>query len=70
MASVPEEDAELLGYLSGQGLLPEREVVIDEIAPFNGPVAVTVDGVKRAIGREVASRVYVIAGPEPEDRRQ
>ena len=62
VASVPEEDAELLKYLSDQGLLPEREVVIDEIAPFNGPVTVTVDGAKRAIGREVASRVFVIAG--------
>jgi DtxR family Mn-dependent transcriptional regulator len=60
VASVPEEDAELLSYLSNQGLLPEREVVIDEIAPFNGPVTVTVDGVKRAIGREVAARIYVV----------
>jgi DtxR family Mn-dependent transcriptional regulator len=62
VASVPEEDAELLGYLSDQGLLPGREIVIEEIAPFNGPVTVTVDGAKRAIGREVASRISVIAG--------
>jgi len=59
VASVPEEDVEMLSYLVDQGLVPEAEVVIDEIAPFNGPVTVTVEGGRRAIGREVASRVRV-----------
>lgn len=59
VASVPEEDAEMLAYLVDQGLLPGAEVVVDEIAPFNGPATVVVSGVKRAIGREVASRVRV-----------
>jgi DtxR family Mn-dependent transcriptional regulator len=59
VASVPEEDSQLLAYLVAQGLVPGGEVVIDEIAPFNGPVTVAVAGVKRAIGREVAARVRV-----------
>ena len=59
VASVPEEDAEMLTYLADQGLVPGREIVVDEIAPFNGPVTVTVGGTRRAIGREVASRVRV-----------
>jgi DtxR family transcriptional regulator, Mn-dependent transcriptional regulator len=59
VASLPEEDADLLAYLVEQGLLPGAEVVIDEIAPFNGPVTVTVAGTSRALGREVASRVQV-----------
>lgn len=59
IASVPEEDAGLLAYLADQGLLPGAEVAIDEIAPFNGPVSVTVAGTPRAVGREVASRVRV-----------
>ncbi len=64
VASVPEEDSEMLAYLADQGLLPGAEVVVDEVAPFNGPLTVLVDGTKRAIGREVASRLRVIAWPE------
>jgi len=59
LASVPEEDAEMLAYLAGQGLVPGAEVVVDEIAPFNGPVTVIVEGTKRAVSREVVSRVRV-----------
>lgn len=59
VASVPEEDAALLAYLVDQGLVPGAEVVVDEVAPFNGPVSVTVGGVSRALGREVAARVRV-----------
>jgi Fe2+ transport system protein FeoA len=32
---------------------------VEDIAPFNGPVTVAVDGVKRAISREVAARVQI-----------
>jgi DtxR family Mn-dependent transcriptional regulator len=59
VASVPEEDAEMLVYLVDQGLVPGAAVVVEEIAPFNGPVTVTVDGAKRAISREVAARVRI-----------
>ena len=61
VASVPEEDAAMLTYLVDQGLLPGREVVVHEIAPFNGPVTVTIEGARRAIGREVAGRVRVLS---------
>jgi DtxR family Mn-dependent transcriptional regulator len=59
VASVPEEDAEMLTYLAEQGLVPGAAIVVEEIAPFNGPVTVTVEGTKRAISREVASRVRI-----------
>jgi DtxR family Mn-dependent transcriptional regulator len=59
VASVPEEDAEMLVYLADQGLVPGAAVVVEEIAPFNGPVTVTVEGVKRAISREVAARLRI-----------
>lgn len=68
VASVPEEDSELLTYLAEQELVPGREVVVEEIAPFNGPVTVLADGAKRAIGREVASRIRVVASPEGPQR--
>jgi Fe2+ transport system protein FeoA len=56
---VPEEDAEMLVYLAEQGLVPGAAIVVEEIAPFNGPVSVTVEGARRAISREVAARVQV-----------
>jgi Fe2+ transport system protein FeoA len=50
--------------LRGRPCLTHRDagdeaIVVEEIAPFNGPVTVTVDGVRRAISREVAARVQI-----------
>ena len=59
VASVPEEDAEMLVYLAEQGLVPGAAVVVEDIAPFNGPVTLTVEGVKHAVSREVAARVQI-----------
>lgn len=59
IAAVPEEDRALLEYLVDQGLAPGAIVEVDEVAPFNGPLTLRIDGVARAIGREVASRVRV-----------
>jgi DtxR family Mn-dependent transcriptional regulator len=56
---VPDSDAELLRYLASLGLMPEREVVVVEQAPFDGPVTVEVDGARHAIGRSVAARIEV-----------
>jgi DtxR family transcriptional regulator, Mn-dependent transcriptional regulator len=56
---VPDSDAELLRYLASLGLMPEREVVVVEQAPFDGPVTVEVDGERHAIGRSVAARIEV-----------
>ncbi len=56
---VPDSDAELLRYLASLGLMPEREVVVVEQAPFDGPVTVEIDGARHAIGRSVAARIEV-----------
>jgi DtxR family Mn-dependent transcriptional regulator len=56
---VPDSDAELLRYLASLGLMPERELVVVEQAPFDGPVTVEVDGERHAIGRSVAARIEV-----------
>ncbi len=41
---VPDSDADLLRYLASLGLVPERELVVVEQAPFDGPVTVEVAG--------------------------
>ena len=57
------EDDELLGYIGDLGLKPGAEVKVVEVAPFGGPLTVTVAGATTAIAREVARRVTVeVAG--------
>lgn len=57
--AIPEENPELVRYLKSLGLVPDAEVRVVEVAPFNGPVFFEVLGVQRAIGREAAGRVRV-----------
>jgi DtxR family transcriptional regulator, Mn-dependent transcriptional regulator len=57
---VPDSDAELLRYLESLGLMPDRELVVLEQAPFDGPVTVEVAGNRHAIGRSVAARIEVV----------
>lgn len=53
------EDDELLGYIGELGLKPGTEVEVIEVAPFDGPLTVTIAGATVAISREVGSRVTV-----------
>lgn len=53
------EDDKLLGYIGELGLKPGTEVVVIEVAPFEGPLTVKISGTTVAISREVASRVTV-----------
>ncbi|MBO2520594.1 MAG: hypothetical protein CW345_02135 [Firmicutes bacterium] len=57
--SLPERDSELLQYLTEQGILPGVEVRVDEIAPFNGPMFITIGGQRKAISREALAEVRV-----------
>jgi DtxR family Mn-dependent transcriptional regulator len=57
--SIPEEDAELVRYLDSLGLVPGAQILVEEVAPFNGPIFFQTNGTRRAIGPEAASRVRV-----------
>ncbi len=59
VAAVPEEEAELLRYLAELGLIPKAEVKIVEVAPFGGPMTLTINGASAAVGPELASKVLV-----------
>jgi DtxR family Mn-dependent transcriptional regulator len=53
------EDEELLGYLGALGLTPGAVVTVVEAEPFGGPLTIEVGEARRALSREVASRVTV-----------
>ncbi len=56
---VEEEQPQMLQYLATLGLLPNVEVEVREIAPFNGPFLVRVGKSQYALGREVASKIWM-----------
>ena len=57
VAAVPEEDSAMVAYLVSLGLTPSAGFTVEEIAPFNGPITISVNKRTQAIGREVAARV-------------
>lgn len=57
--AIPEEDPRLVAYLRSLRLVPDARVRVLEVAPFNGPIFFEADGVRHAIGREAAGRVWV-----------
>lgn len=59
IVKVTDEDSGLLQYLGSLGVIPGTPVVVEEKAPFDGPLIVNVRGAKCALGRRVASMIYV-----------
>jgi DtxR family Mn-dependent transcriptional regulator len=59
IVKVTNEKPELLQYLATLGLVPGANVQIEEKAPFNGPIMVKVMGASYALGRNVASVIWV-----------
>ncbi|MCP4428689.1 MAG: metal-dependent transcriptional regulator, partial [Chloroflexi bacterium] len=60
------ESALLLEYLASHNVMPGRKAHIDEIAPFNGPIMVTIEDEKHALGQEVAAHIFVRIDGETE----
>jgi DtxR family Mn-dependent transcriptional regulator len=56
---IAREEAELLKYLASLGLLPQTKVEVEEVAPFGGPLLLRVGDSRYALGRNVASRIFV-----------
>lgn len=59
IAHVSEEDPEMLKYLATLGLMPDVEVVVEEIGPFSGPLLVKVGAARYALGRDLAAKIMV-----------
>lgn len=60
--SLPEREKDLLQYLTDMGILPGVQLKVQELAPFNGPIFVSVEGQEHAIAKEAAERVRVRSG--------
>jgi DtxR family Mn-dependent transcriptional regulator len=61
VAYVEREDPELLRYLGQLKIRPSAEIVVEEVAPFEGPLTICVDDTAQVIGRKVAETVFVQA---------
>lgn len=49
----------LIKRLSEMGLTPGTEILIKRTAPFHGPIQIIVRGVSLALGRGIASKIFV-----------
>jgi DtxR family transcriptional regulator, Mn-dependent transcriptional regulator len=56
---VPDEDPAALRYLAELDLLPGAELEVLDVAPFNGPLRILINGREQVVGREVAAFVSV-----------
>lgn len=59
IVKVTDERLDMLQYLATLGLVPGASIEIEEKAPFNGPIMVKVLGASCALGRNVASVIWV-----------
>jgi DtxR family Mn-dependent transcriptional regulator len=57
---IEDADHEMLDYLEQVGLMPQAEIAVEDIAPFNGPVTIRIAGRRELIGHQVASGVHVV----------
>jgi len=64
IVKITDEKQDMLQYLTRLGLVPGAKVKVEEKAPFNGPIMVRVADAKHALGRNVASVVWIKIGPE------
>lgn len=58
---VSDRDPAALRYLASLGLRPGTSIVVEEQAPFGGPIWVRVGRKRHAIGRELAAGIFVSA---------
>lgn len=61
---VSNSDAEMLRYLGARGLVPDAALEVLDKAPFNGPITVKTGEAFHVLGRDLASQIWVEAGPE------
>ena len=62
VSQVPDRDAEMLGWLEAQGLVPGRELRLVARDPFDGGVTVKLDGRLLQVAASVAEEVRVSDG--------
>ena len=59
ISHIHREETPLLDYLAERNLFPGMEIVITEIAPYNGPLTIKMNAQEIMLGREIAARILV-----------
>jgi len=59
VSRVTSEDEDAIKYLESQGVRPGGSIVLEGIAPFDGPVSVRISGHVRHLGRRLAQLINV-----------
>lgn len=59
VSRIPDENTELLRYLSKLGMLPGVKIEVEEKAPFKGPMLVKIGSGSYPLSLDVASGIYV-----------
>lgn len=67
IARIHPESRLLLDYLATRQIRPGQTITFQEVAPFNGPMMVTIDGETHALGQEIAAHIFVAAEEEETD---
>ncbi|MEX1182099.1 MAG: metal-dependent transcriptional regulator [Gemmatimonadota bacterium] len=59
LRQVPDDDPAALRYLAELDLTPGAKLEVVDVAPFNGPLRVLINGTEQVVGTELASKIKV-----------
>ena len=59
MRIIGHDDGAMLRYLADLGLVPQVEIAILEVAPYEGPITVRLAGDQKVIGQKLAQMIQV-----------
>lgn len=65
IARIHPESTLLLDYLGSRDVKPGRPFHFLEVAPFNGPLVVTIGDRTHALGQEIAAHIFVLTESTP-----
>jgi hypothetical protein len=54
---IPEDDAELVAYLHGSGVLPGVGVIVSDVAPYRGVVTLQIGDESAVLGYNLSSEI-------------
>lgn len=55
---ITDEDPKIISYLATLGLMPRINIVIEEKAPFNGPIIVRIGNATYALGKIITDSIW------------
>jgi DtxR family Mn-dependent transcriptional regulator len=70
ISRVTSEDEEAIKYLESQGARPDAPITLESIGPFDGPIAVRINGHLVHLGRRLAQLINVRKSAKQRDVRR